>query len=118
MPNKPNQASKEWNHQGLTEGNKGHVRVNPHSSIRRCGRCEAEAVQRQQANEWVWVSEVGDWYPIPKTGVQLLPRTCPPHHENEHYDSGVRTFNSGSTREAYTGVPEQGHRVRPYAASE
>jgi hypothetical protein len=87
---KPNQTSRDWNNQGLTEGNEKHIRVNPESHVRRCGLCERDAQHREHANLWVWVSEVGDWYPIPETGVQLLPRNYPPHHQNEHLEIVLR----------------------------
>lgn len=95
MPNKPNQNSREWNRQGFKNEGGGE---NPVSHVRRCGRCESFAAVR-----------------IAKG---LQPLSIPPHHEDEHYDNAVRTFRSGSEREAYTGIPECGQRVRPYVQAE
>jgi hypothetical protein len=104
MPNKPNQVSKDkstwnahatkpgpnsraWKSHGIAPGSMNNVEfTNPESHVRRCGLCERDAQHREHANHWVWISEVGDWYPIPETGVQLLPRKYPPHHQNEHLE--------------------------------
>ena len=88
---KPSQASREWNRQGIGGTTDKNVSfTNPESYARRCGLCERDAQHREHANHWVWVSKAGAWYPIPETGVQLLPRNYPPHHQNEHLEIVLR----------------------------
>jgi hypothetical protein len=100
---KPNQASREWNHYGFQNPN--HIVNSPESHTRRCGRCERDADARENANHNYWDSKAGVWKPLKKKGVQLLPRLYPGHHENEHFENGVRYGKTNNK--------ERGGRVSP-----